>query len=106
MAAASNEQVQQFVNERVRVRCEQLRHVYLACKDDQAQIDDVYANLTTSPTWTDARDDAPPHLMTSNDVLAYNAFMVAFVTFIEGNGEWPVIMDGCVRPVHIVSPGQ
>lgn len=107
---ATNEQVQQYVNERVRPRCEQLRALYLSCKDDKATIDDVYANLTDSPDWTDTRNDAPPHLLTPNDVLAWNAFLTGFISYYEGTfadvtaanagaAQYPVVVDGCVRPV-------
>ena len=105
---ATDAQVQQYVNERFRVRAEQARALYLAIKDDKAVIDDVYANVSAgSPTWTDVRNDAPPHLLTPSDVLAYNTFMDMFIAFIEGTltndnknsgaAQWPVIQDACVR---------
>lgn len=107
--AASNAQVQQYVNDRVRPRCEQIRNLYLSIKDDKAVIDDVYANVSaTSTTWTDSRTDAPPHLLTPSDVLAYNTFLDAFISFVEGgttttmddgSAQWPVIQDACVRSV-------
>jgi len=98
--AASDQQVQQFVNERVRVRAEQLRAVLLAMKDDKAAIDDVYDALDPpqNATWTDQRSDGPPYLLTPADVLAYNAFITAAIAFIEGHADWAVVQQGCVRP--------
>lgn len=106
--AATNEQVQQYVNERVRPRSEQIRALYLLCKDDKGSFDDVYANLTDSPDWTDARTDAPPHLLTPSDVLAWNTFVTGFIALVEGtfnnvseaNGvsaQYPIIVEACVR---------
>lgn len=100
MALATDAQVQQFANERVRVRAEQIRALYLACKDDKAAIDDVYAALTqANPTWADERTDAPPHLLTGDDVLAWNAFITAFVALVEGSADYPRVLAACVRPV-------
>lgn len=96
---ASNAQVQAFVDQRVRPRCEAIRNLYLACKDDKAVIDDVYANLTDSPTWTDGRTDNPPHLLVPNDVLAWNAFITEFIAFVEGDGNYAAVVDACVRGV-------
>lgn len=69
--AASNTQVQQYVNERMRPRAEQLRALYLAIKDDQAVIDDVYANVSDGAS--------------------------TFVNKNEGGAQWSVIQDACVR---------
>jgi hypothetical protein len=110
--AATDAQVQQYVNERVRPICEAIRNLYLQCKDAQAAIDDVYANLTApSPTWTDTRQDAPAHLMTPSDVLAWNTFVLRLTEFVEGTltdankneaaGQYAVIVDSCVRPVNL-----
>lgn len=98
MPAATNAQVQQYVNSRVRPRCEQIRALYLAIKDDKAAIDDIYANLTNNPNWADSHDQNPPHLMTPNDVLAWNAFISGFIDFVEANANYAVVLDGCVRP--------
>lgn len=100
MATATDQQVQQFVNERLRVRAEQLRAILAGMKDDKAAIDDVYAALVQqNPTWTDQRTDGPPYLLTGSDVLAYNAFINAVIPAIENNENWPVVLQGCVRPV-------
>ncbi len=99
--AATNAQVQQYVNERVRPHSELIRQLYLLIKDDRAAIDDVYANLTDNPTWTDQRTDAPPTLLTPNNVLAWNAFAAAFVTLVEGDGNYAAVLDACVRPPEV-----
>lgn len=63
--AATDVQVQNYSDSRVRPRAEEIRALYLACKDDKAAIDDVYTALTEqSPTWSDNRTDGPPHLLT------------------------------------------
>ena len=110
MAAATNAQVQQFVNDRVRPRCEQIRNLYLACKDDTSAFGDVYENLNAGGDkegpWSDGRADAPPHLMTPSDVLAWNTFIQGFIKLVEGtfsekeaSQQFPVVLQCCVRPV-------
>ena len=100
MAAASNQQVQVYSDTTVRPLCEQIRALYLNCKTAKAALNDVYANLTNSPTWTDGRSDNPPHLATPNDMLAWNAFVSALITMIEGSeaSDFGVIESLCVRP--------
>lgn len=100
MAAANDAQVQQFVNERIRPRCEQIRGLLNSLTDDIAAIDDVYAALTAqSPTWTDQRTDAPPHLLTGSDVLAINSILNDLKTAINGNAQLPIVRKACVRAV-------
>lgn len=98
---ANDQQVQQYVNERVRVRAEQIRALLLAMEDDRAAIDDVYSSLTQqSPTWTDNRTDGPPHLLTPSDVLAWNTFLYDTITAMRGNAQLPVVLKACVQPVR------
>jgi hypothetical protein len=108
--AATNQQVQTFVDQRMRPRAEQFRALYLAAKDDLAEIGDVYANVNDAgSTFSDGRTDGPPHLVSRTDVLAYNTFLTLFVAFIEGtlssgnmnsgHDQWPVLQQACVRPV-------
>ena len=112
MAIATDEQVQVYVDQRVRPFAELMRKAYTLAKDHQASIDDVYAALTQqSPTWSDSRADGPPHLVVGNDVLAFNTFLVGFIAFIEGQltdgnkneaaSQWSVMLDACVRPPEI-----
>lgn len=98
---ATDQQVQTFVNERMRPWCEQARALYLLSKDHTAAIGDVYANLTTSPTWTDQRTDGPPSLLGPNDVLSWNSFMVELNKLFEGQQatttEYSIILKACVH---------
>lgn len=107
--AATDAQVQSFFDQRIRPRCEQIRDLYLLCKDDKSVIADVYEHLNGSPTWDDDRPDAPPHLMTPANGLAWNAFITGFIALVEGTfadvGEansvaanYPTILNGCVNP--------
>lgn len=96
--AATNEQVQAYVEQRVRPRCEQIRALYLQCKDDKAAIDDVYANLIDNPNWADTHTGNPPHLLTPADVLSWNAFVTGFIAFVEGDANYAKVLQGCVRP--------
>lgn len=97
--AATDEQVQQFVNQRIRVRAEQIVKLLVAMEDDRATIDDVYAACSDSPTWEDNRTDGPPHLMTPSDVLAVNAFMADTITAMRAHGSFANVRNACVRNV-------
>jgi hypothetical protein len=98
--SASNGQIQNFVDSRIRVRAEQIRALYLAMKDDKAEIDDIYAALNVeSPSWSDSRDDGPPHLLAASDVLAINAFYDAVIDAIDNQGQYAVVLKACVRPI-------
>lgn len=95
--AATNEQVQQYVNERIRPIAENLRDALIRCQDELITIEDIYQNLSNNPTWTDERPDAPPHLLTPSDVLGIHAFVFDFVAFATGHGQLPVVKLACVR---------
>lgn len=98
--AASDLQVQNFVDQRVRVHCELARQLALAYDSDIASVDDIYAALTApSPTWTDDRKDGPPHLLTPSDVLAINSFMHDIRDAIKNNPQYAVVLKACVRGV-------
>lgn len=97
MAKATDEQVQQFVDQRVRQRAEQIRALLLAMEDDKLAIGDVYAHLVDNPTWTDQRSDGPPYLLSANDLLAWNAFISDAVTALRTNENLAVALKGCVR---------
>jgi hypothetical protein len=96
--AATQEQIQRFVDERLRPRAEQIRGLLAAMKDDRAAIDDVYSELNGGGTFTDTRQDGPPHLATASDVLAMNTLLANLVTAIEGNAQYPIAQKLCVRP--------
>lgn len=111
--AATNEQVQQWSDQRTRVRCEAIRALLLSLEDDNASIGEVYDNLTGSPDWTDNRSDGPPSLLGPNDLLAINALSVALVEILRGTSaddaariaavnaaaaQLPIVYKACVRP--------
>lgn len=99
MARATDEQVQQFVDQRIRPRAEQARLLLLAMQDDKALIDDMYEALASDPTWSDSRTDGPPHLLTPSDVLAINTFLTDIISAINGNAQLPIVRKACVRNI-------
>lgn len=109
MSEASNQQMQQYCNERIRVRAEQLRALVAAFRDDKAAIDDVYARAAGANPWVDSRTDGPPKLLASQDILVYNAFASLFLQCIDGtavtgdvqnlHSNLAVFQAACVRPV-------
>ena len=126
MAEATNIQMQQFANERVRPFAEQFRAVLIAARDHKSALDDIYARATANPPtqgqWLDARTDGPPHLLKSgysaedvpsnpDDMLQFNGFCSALIDIIDGVGtdannaatlraNWAVLVDACVRPAR------
>ena len=116
MAEATNTQMQVFVNDRLRVRAEQLRALFNSCADDKAAIDDVFARASGINRWTDARADGPPKMLISggsaspDDILNFNTALDriakfkagTFANVAEANGFaalWAVLQDACVRPI-------
>ncbi len=100
MTMATDAQVQNFVDTRLRPRCEQIRALYTDIADDIAAIDSVYAALTQgSPTWTDGRTDGPPNLLSVADVLSINALLNDLKTAISGDSNYATALKACVRPV-------
>ena len=111
VAMATDQQVQTYVNERLRVRAEQFRALVNACRDDKLAIEDIYQNVAQqNPTWTDNRTDGPPSLLDSQDVLVYNTVLTRFLNFVDGTltdqtknefgVQWPVFQQACVRSVN------
>ena len=98
-AEATDAQVQSFVNNRIRPRAEQIRALEILMTDDISSIDDVYNALNQqSPTWSDNRDDAPPHLLTPSDILAINTFLHDIQDAIKNHAQYPIVLKACVRP--------
>lgn len=118
MAAATDQQMQTFANERVRPFAEHFRAVLVEARDHKSAIDDVYARGVSNSRWNDARTDGPPHLLQSgnsaspDDMLNFNTFVSALTDIIDGVGTdatnaanlrstWAVLVDACVRPVNV-----
>ena len=100
MANATDQQVQAFVDQRVRPRCEQSRNLATLMLEDIAGIDDIYNALNQqSPTWSDNRTDGPPHLALPSDVLAFNTFLHDVSAFITGHAQYPVVQKLCVQNI-------
>lgn len=100
MAVATDQQVQAFVDQRIRVHAELARALLLAFEDNISAIDDVYEALTQqNPTWEDNRSDGPPHLLTGADVLAFNTFMNDIKTAFRNNAQLAIVLKACVRAV-------
>lgn len=110
MAAATDQQMQQYANERVRVRAEQARSFISSLRDDKAAIDSVYDRAANGAAWNDARNDGPPALLTSQSMLVYNSVATLLLKCIDGtatsqditdlHANWPVFQSACVRPVQ------
>lgn len=111
MAEATNQQVQAYCDNRIRVRMEQVRALVENIKDDQASIADIYANVNDpASTFADGRTDGPPHLLAKSDVLSYNAFTALFLKCLAGTAitadvqqlaaNLPVCLLACVRPLQ------
>jgi hypothetical protein len=113
MAEATNQQVQQWADQRTRVRAEQIRALLLAMESDNSTIGDVYENLTTSPNWTDGRTDGPPHLLEPTDLLAVNTVCQQLAKILRGGpfandaerisavndvgNQLAIVLEACVR---------
>lgn len=122
MAEANNQQMQQYADQRVRRRAEQVRDLLNALADDKASIDDIFARAISNDRWDDARTDGPPTLLQSGDsanpdhMLAYNSFVSQLLWLFRNEGEapggsladfstalrgnWATVIDACVRPVN------
>lgn len=111
MAIATDQQVQTYANERIRVRAEAFRKLVAQCRDDKLAIEDVFeACAQQSPTWIDNRTDGPPSLLTPQDVLVYNTMLFMFLALVDGtltdqnksefSASWPQFQAACVRSVE------
>jgi hypothetical protein len=118
MAVATDQQMQAFCDQRLRPFAEAARALLVAAEDDSAAIGSEYARATSASAWADARTDGPPTLLQSgnsanpDDLLNFNAWIVAFVAIINGTNtaqdaanaatlraNWAVLMRACVQPV-------
>ena len=109
MSVATNQQVQNFSDQRARPACEQFVSLLANLQLILAQMADVNANLTASPptTWTDSRADFPPHLATPSDLITLGNAVQAFQRVVSGTGTatdsqtiaaaMPVVQSLCVN---------
>lgn len=105
MAEATDLQMQNYCDQRIRPAAEAVQSLLTRLKLDKAQIDDLYARASGVDAWADARTDGPPHLLQSgnganpDDLLNYNAFATELITFIETTkaAEWAVLQRSIVR---------
>lgn len=110
MAAATDQQMQVYCDQRIRPRAEQARAIVAAMRDDKAALDSVYERAVSAEAWNDARTDGPPKLLTSQDVLVYNSVATLLLKCVDGtatlqdvadlSANWPVFQSSCVRPVQ------
>lgn len=109
MAQATDQQMQHYADERIRVRAEQCRSIINALRDDRAAIDAVYDRAANGATWNDNRTDGPPKLLTSSDALVYNSVASLLLKCVDGtatlqdisdlHGNWAVFQAACVRSI-------
>lgn len=88
---ATNQQVQTYVDSRMRPSCTEIILWVLRRQADKATVDDIYNSLTPSPTWTDSNPNNSAHAAQPNDVLAWNTFIVNLLQIIAGPA--PVVVD-------------
>lgn len=110
MAQANDQQMQQYCDQRIRPRAEQLRALVNALEDDQSAIPDIWDRAANGAPWNDGREDGPPTLLDSGDVLAYNVVSGLLLKCINGTAtlaeiaslaaNWQTFQLACVRPVN------
>ena len=104
--SVSNQQIQTYVDNRVRPSATDIVTWVLRRQSDMANISDIYANLTNSPTWADENKANAIHTAQPSDVLAWNTFVSQLLDIITGSatdanatlakvqalqGQWPII---------------
>lgn len=120
--AATDIQMQNFADQRVRRRAEALRDLLNSLADDKASIDEIFARAVSNSRWNDARQDGPPTLLQSGNsanpdhMLAFNTLTSQLLWLLRNEGEapggtladfansvrgnWAVVIDTCVRPTN------
>lgn len=88
---ATVQQIQNFSDQRIRPRAQQIAALAVNIAADLAEIGDVYAALTGAQSgWVDGRTDGPPHLATASDILAMNTFLTDILAAITGDTQYPI----------------
>lgn len=108
--AATDQQMQQYCDERIRVRAEASRALVNSLRDDKSAIEAVFDRAANGPPWADARTDGPPKLLDQQDVLVYNSVATLLLKCVDGTAtlqdvadlaaNWAQYQSGCVRPVN------
>lgn len=114
MAQANDQQMQQYADERVRVRAEQARAFVAAMRDDKAAIESIYERAVSNDRWEDGRTDGPPTLLQAGNsaapdhMLVYNSVITLLLRCVDGtatlqdvtdlSANWSVFQSACVRP--------
>lgn len=99
MAQATDQQMQTFASDRLRTGAEAVRALVLRMESDKAAMDDIFARATNGPVWADTRTDGPPHLLSEQDHLKWNAFITDITAAIKGHAEYANVLKMCVRSV-------
>ncbi len=101
--AATNQQIQTFVDSRIRAHAKLARDLAILLTDDIANIDDVYNQLNggNSGNWADTRTDGPAHLMSASDVLALNSFFHNVRDAITADGQYAIALKACITPPNV-----
>lgn len=90
MADATDIQMQQYCDQRIRPFAEAWELLIARARSHKLAIDDVYARGVSANHWEDARTDGPPHLMQSgdsanpDDVLAFNSLVTNLIALADG----------------------
>lgn len=107
MADATNIQIQNWCNSRLRPHAALARSLVLAFLDDIASIAQVYAALTDTqnpnPPFVDSATTTVYSLQAS-DILAFNAFMNDISTAMKNHASYPIVLAACVNPPQGFSP--
>lgn len=115
MPEATNEQVQAFVNERVRPLSELVRKTMIMATDFKDSFGDIKLNVNNpATTWADNRTDGPPFLLTPSDIMECSRFVDDLLTFKDGTFadltaanrgglKWPKMLQACVRPPEVTT---
>lgn len=117
MPEATDQQMQQYCDQRIRVRAEQSRSLVNALRDDKLAIEDPYSRAVGTGNWDDNRTDGPPRLLDETAITTYNAIISNLIAVIDGtlvqpgddlaaveaklnqiSANWPVFQAACVRP--------
>lgn len=90
MPEATNQQMQNFCDQRIRPFAEAWELLIAQARSHKAAIDDIYSRAVGTNAWNDGRSDGPPHLMQAgnsqspDDVLAFNSLVTGILALADG----------------------